>query len=392
MDILINILLVIFFLVMPAGVLWLCRNVSLVGKLGPILTLYGLGMLLSNLGIFPEGAKEIQDIINSAMVPLAIPMMLFNCRFDVRQSKSYLFALLSGVVAVTLTITAGFLLFKNQLGPEGYKIGGIMTGVYTGGTPNLAALQLLLDIDKETFLMLTSYDIIVSGIHIVFLLSGGVGLFRWMLGSKKRKFNKQDQAYIDAQIAENKANPYTFLRTREGMRTLGFISLVTLCVVAVSAGLALLMPDRFFMVVFILTLTTGGVIASFNKKVSSVKQSYDVGLYLIYVFCFVLATMVDFTELDFMGGIHLFWYLLFVVFVSQIIQALLSKLLRVEADIMIVSSVSLIYSPPFVPMIAATLKNRDVIVPGLSVGIIGYVLGNYLGYIMSELLLFMVNG
>jgi len=32
------------------------------------------------------------------------------------------------------------------------------------------------------------------------------------------------------------------------------------------------------------------------------------------------------------------------------------------------------------------MKNKDVLVPGLSIGIIGYAAGNYLGFILSRLL------
>lgn len=37
-------------------------------------------------------------------------------------------------------------------------------------------------------------------------------------------------------------------------------------------------------------------------------------------------------------------------------------------------------------MMAAAMKNRHVIVAGLSIGIIGYAVGNYLGVIIARLL------
>ena len=38
------------------------------------------------------------------------------------------------------------------------------------------------------------------------------------------------------------------------------------------------------------------------------------------------------------------------------------------------------------PMMVAAMKNKSVLVTGLTLGIIGYAVGNYLGYLMSELL------
>ena len=38
------------------------------------------------------------------------------------------------------------------------------------------------------------------------------------------------------------------------------------------------------------------------------------------------------------------------------------------------------------PMIAATMKNRDVVVVGITNGLAGYAVGNYLGYLIYQLL------
>ena len=51
-----------------------------------------------------------------------------------------------------------------------------------------------------------------------------------------------------------------------------------------------------------------------------------------------------------------------------------------------VTSAALICSPPFVPMIAGAIHNREVIVSGLTVGIVGYAIGNYLGVAIAYLL------
>jgi uncharacterized membrane protein len=37
-------------------------------------------------------------------------------------------------------------------------------------------------------------------------------------------------------------------------------------------------------------------------------------------------------------------------------------------------------------MMAAAMKNKDVLIPGLTIGVIGYAAGNYLGFLMSQLL------
>ena len=57
----------------------------------------------------------------------------------------------------------------------------------------------------------------------------------------------------------------------------------------------------------------------------------------------------------------------------------------------IITSASAICSPPFVPVVAAALKNRAVIISGLTTGIIGYALGNYLGITMAYVVKSFIN-
>ena len=68
-------------------------------------------------------------------------------------------------------------------------------------------------------------------------------------------------------------------------------------------------------------------------------------------------------------------------------QILFARLLHIDGDSVMVCSVALINSPPFVPLAAALLGNRDIVILGISVGLLGYMLGNYLGIGIYHLLL-----
>jgi uncharacterized membrane protein len=96
--------------------------------------------------------------------------------------------------------------------------------------------------------------------------------------------------------------------------------------------------------------------------------------------------MADLSKLDFVGGLGLLGYLLVAVFCSLLLQVIFAKIFRIDSDMMVVSSVAFINSPPFVPMMAAAMKNKNVLIPGLTIGVIGYAVGNYLGFLMSQLL------
>ena len=385
MTILEYIIYTLFFCVAPAGVIWACRRYKVLGNIGPIMVLYAIGMVVGNLPFLPDGIKSLQDMIPNVMIPLAIPMMLFGCHFSGREAGLQLKLVVSGFLSVCVAVVVGYLLFGCHV-EEGAEVGGIISGMYTGGTLNAAALQAIFKIDSERFILVNSYDIIISFLYFVFLFSVGIKLFRRLYGEREKVLSAENKAEIEEQIRLAAQNPYRRLWSREGARQFGKMLLYTLAIVAVSAGVALLMPEGWFMVVFILLLTTLGVACSFIPKVRALDLSYDVGMYLIYIFSITIASMADFSNLDLAGGANQLAFMSVAVFISLFIHAVVCRILRVDADSMMISSVAFINSPPFVPMASAAMQNKRALVTGLGVGIMGYAIGNHFGVLMAELL------
>ena len=375
-----NILIVIFFLLAPAGVLRLCRRFPLLGKVGPVLILYLLGILVGNV-FHPPGMAQIQEILTSATVPLAIPLMLLSCTFRRSGTRSQLLALLSGLFAVAVMVIAGYLLFGKSL-DDGAKVGGMLVGVYTGGTINMASLQVMLGVPGETFVLLNSFDMAVSFLYLTFLLSIGIRLFRRWLPWEDPAAENAGQTASD----ESGERPFQGLFTRQGLKDAGVLLAVDAVIIGISAGLGLLAGDKAFMTVLILSLTTLGIAASFWKPLKKRRHGYDMGMYLIYIFSIVVASMADLRNLSIGGSLGLLGYLTLVVFGSLLLSVLLARLLKIDADVMTVSSVAYICSPPFVPMVSAAMKNRGVLAGGLAVGVFGYAAGNYIGFLMARLL------
>ena len=80
-----QILSLLFYFVVPYLVILLCRKYAVLNKIGEILTLYIIGIIVSNVFVFPLGfgdsLKGIQDGLTSVMILLAFPMILFGCDF-----------------------------------------------------------------------------------------------------------------------------------------------------------------------------------------------------------------------------------------------------------------------------------------------------------------------
>lgn len=387
MNIITAIILVVAYCVIPAGVLWLCRKVRWIGKIGPILMLYFLGAIIANIGILPKGEAtlQVQNLLSNAMIPLAIPLMLFSFTFRRRETRDQLIAMITGLLAVIIAVVAGYPIFGSHI-PDGPQVAGMYTACLTGGTVNMAAVSKMLDVDGQQYALLNTYDMMVSFTYLVFIMAIGIRLARKWLPVKT--LDHYDEKAV--QEAGTEKNPYKGLFTKRGIVSnalplLGVTILVIGVSAAVAVGLSKLIPGTFMMF-FILAITTISIAVSFWKPVHKYEYGYDMGMYFIYIFSLVVASMADVRSLDFSGALWIVGFLFFMEVVSLSLQLLTAKLFKVDADTAVIASVTYINSPPFVPMIAASMRNSRVLMPGLSIGIVGYAVGNYLGVLICSLL------
>jgi uncharacterized membrane protein len=343
-DVLYSILVVLIFCLAPALVLWLCRRYPWLDKLGPIIILYAMGIIIGNLPLKPTAMATIQDITTSAAVPLAIPMMLFGCTFTRSELSKQVRVIVSGFLSVAIAVAIGYVFFGKHIA-EGEKFGGIMSGMYTGGMVNAAAIQAIFKVDHDRYMLMCSYDIIISFLYLVFLVSVGYKLFRWLYKEKRNTtLSESEKRELYEQIAQNKRNPYEGLWTAEGLKELGKIVGATILIIGISFAATIPFDKGLFMTIFILMISTLGVACSFIKPVRNMKRSFDIGMYLIYIFSIAMASMADFSKFNFSEGVNLIYYLTIAVFGSLVLHAIFCRLMRIDADTMVVSSVSFINS------------------------------------------------
>lgn len=386
MEVLNSTLILFIFIFAPALVLWLCRRIPILDKIGPIMILYALGIILGNIPWKPAQMPLVQEIATSVSIPLAIPMMLFGCRFTLKEASQQVRVCISGFLSVFIAVVIGYLIY-GRLVNEGAEIGGIMSGMYTGGMVNAAALQSIFKVEEQAYVIMCSYDVVISFLYLVFLVSVGYKFFRWLYGEKQSTtLTTEERRELEEQIAEQKRNPYAGLWSKAGMRELGKTVGITIVVVGLSALATLPFSSDLFDLVFFLTLSTLGVACSFLKPVRTLERSFDLGMYLIYIFSIAMASMADFSHINLAEGLNQIGFLLVAVFGSLTLHALFCRLMRIKADAMVASSVAFVNSPPFVPMMVMAMKNKSVLIVGLGAGIVGYAAGNYFGVVMAKLL------
>jgi len=286
-------------------------------------------------------------------------------------------------ISVVIIVSSGYFIFKDVV-PDSWKVAGMLVGVYTGGTPNLVSLKVALGVDPNLFVMTSTYDMIMGAITIIFFITAGPRVFRAILPPFKNILETEgkDVAIAEAESFEDYSGMFSGGRSLPLLKALGLALLIFI----VSFGVSLLLPKIPQMVVVILTITTLAIIASLVRSINRIEKTFQLGMYFILVFSFTIASMADLGVIFSIGFLGLFAYITYAYFGSLFLHLLLSKIFRVNADDFLITTTAFVFSPPFVPVVAGALKNKDVIITGITVGIIGYVIGNYMGVALAYFL------
>lgn len=358
--------------------------------------LYLVGLAVANLIPADNAVFNVDlsanTLFSNIAVPLAIPLMLMGCDMNNWQVGKAFKVFLSGLLSVLIVTIAGYFIFRNGYhDSKGFaQVCAVATGIYTGGIPNMGAIKQAVSMPDATYLYITSYDLIVTGLYLVFVIFFGKTVFRKLLPAQRGIENRKGKTKTGKQDTAD-AEPNTKIKPfdREH-RGLSFLAIgITLAIAAVSYVVSIWTSKdgEPNMTVLILLLTTLAIGASFLPPMKRQQHSFDLGLYCVYVFCLAIATACNIREMDIAGSLPILYYLGFIILGSLFLQILFAKMLKIDGDSVMVCSVALINSPPFVPLAAALLDNKDIVILGITIGLLGYMLGNYLGIGIFHLLM-----
>ena len=382
MKIAVIILTILFFIIVPALILRLCHLSRWANKLGAVLICYLVGMIFGQF-LIHEWNREVPEMLSTVIIPLALPMLLFelNIRSWKKMAGKAFVSMIISVVSLTVTITIGYYLFKDGVA-EANKVGGLLAGVYTGGTPNLASIKAALNVSDELYIAVNTVDMVVSAFYILFLISIAKKVLGKVLLPYPHKIAAQSDASEEKRIIKRLKIWIQYVSMGNILAAFG----VSLLIAIMGAGVGFAVKNSAIqMAIIILTITTLSIIASNIKAVKKIRGSFDIGMYLILIFSLAVASMANFKGMT-QSVFPLMGFIAVGIFGTLMLHILFCKIFKVDVDTMMATSASLICSPPFVPVVCAAIKNKEVMISGITVGVIGYAAGNYLGVFISYFL------
>jgi uncharacterized membrane protein len=409
------VLLILLYFSFPLVIIYMCKRWSFLKKLGSIVLAYGFGLIFGSTGILPHGSdayhlalqgrpsipnQEVetlvsagtltendalvnsitsaQDKLYSVVVILAFPLLLFslNIKKWLKYAKDGFISMILAFISILVILITGYFIFRDIV-PDSWQVAGMLVGLYTGGSANLVSLKVALGIDPTLFVMTNTYDVIMGAITIIFFITAGPRVFRAILPPFKHYGQRvsPEEAIAEAASFEDFSGMFKKGTLLPLVMALGVSALLFI----MSLGVSFLLPGIPQTVVVILSITTLSVLASLINRINSIKKTFQLGMYFILVFSFTVASMADLGVIFSIGYLGLFVYVIYAYAGSLILHLILSKIFKVNADDYMITTTAFVFSPPFVPVVAGALKNKDVIITGITVGIIGFIAGNYLG-------------
>lgn len=420
-----NVTLLLFYFLTPILIIYLTHINKTLNKVGSIAIAYLVGIVVNNIRILPRASdalrsllpapngdlflpahqakslaeagaitandllvnqmSSMQSLVSNVVILLGIPLLLFS--LDIKRwmhlAPEAMKSLILGVVSIIIVIFTGYLLVGIDL-HEGWKVGGLLVGVYTGGTPNLVSIALALKVSPETFILTNTWDMVMSAFVLVFLMTIAQRIFNLFLPHFSE--TKRHKAICKVMKETEGIDNYLGMLSWKAFRRLGVAMAISLAIVAVSYGLGLLVPKEIQTTVIILSITTLGLLASLVPRINTIENTFQLGMYFVIVFSLVIASMADLRAMfqgDFRG---LPLFVAIAVFGSILVHVGLSKIFKADTDTTIITITALTFSPPFIPAVAASIRNKEVILTGIANGLIGYAIGNYLGVTIAYIL------
>ena len=351
---------------------WLSRASRLEHILSPIVLCYLAGILLRNLDIFPL-RDGISQRFSEVAILFAIPLLLYTTRLEFirRHAGKALYSFILCVLAGLISSAVGAWFFRNTFS-ESWALAGMVTGIYTGGTPNMQAIGLALQVDQEYIILLNAADIVIGGTYLLLLTS----VMHPFLGYVLPRFLPAG-ATPDHSLQEDHPPSISLI-----LKALG----LTMLILAITVGSTLLLFGNLEQTAFImLALTTLSLAASFLPTVRTWKNTFTIGEYFLFVFSIALGMLADIGDIISYGG-DIILFVGVVMYATVILHLVFARLAGIDRDTFMVTSTAALYGPAFVGPICAVIKNQEVLFAGIAMGLLGYAAGNYLGISMAWLL------
>lgn len=382
--------------VIAAVSIYLEQTYSWAGKVTGCILALAFTMVLSNFRIIPAYDTVAYDLVWSWVVPIAIPMLLFKA--DLRKvwkesGKVLGIYLLSGLGTIIGAFIAFFLLQKAI--PELYKLSAMMVGTYTGGSMNLVAMSDAFPLTDKTLLgSAVVADNLFMGIYFVSLTI--IPTIKFFKKHYSHPYEDEMEKYGSA--GENKAAQFWAKKDISLLDVAKVIS-ISFVIVAISTELGKYISSfkpegaGFFVELifglfgnkYLLLTTITAILATYTNVLAKISGAEEIGTFLIHIFFAVIGAPAS-IEIILKKAPWLLVFCALIVVINMIITFIFGKIFRFSVEECCIATNANVGGPTTAAALAIARGWNKLVVPAMLVGILGYVIGNYYGLIVGNIL------
>lgn len=382
MELVLNIVSIVVLFGLPLLLVNLTKKYKILKTIGAITLCFAAGFIYSMLPI--EYDKKSFETISSILVAISIPLTLFS--FDIlsirKLAKSTIISfslLIVSAILVTVGVSAVYLFSTNNLSTAS-ALAGMASAVYIGGTTNLFAVgKALLGEDAAIINLANILESLFGGLFFFSIIS--------VLKIFYHKFLKQGDTTLENKEEINEISKqtdteydYSLLpKTKQETKKTILVCLLAVACLGLGAGLEILINGNMSGSLYIMIVVSVlGIAFSFSKPIRETKGIYQISQYLILVFSQGLAMSVDFSSLA-SEVLPIFLFFMADELAISVVHFILCKIFNIDGGTAIITLTAGLYSPPFVAPVANAYGDRNLIVPGVICGILGFIIANFIG-------------
>jgi uncharacterized membrane protein len=351
-----------------------------------IVSLYFVVMLCSTFGVW-EKTEEITNaykMLRNNLLPAMIFLMLLDA--DLRQIKQLggrmLLAFFIAAASIGVAFVLAFTVFQSYLPADAWKTLTALSGSWMGGTGNMVAIQLALDVPDASMGYTLLIDSIDYALWVMFLLA---------LVPHAKRFNLWVKA--DSQLLEKIGANIDMDKEQQQVDSGGLLILLAtaLLMSALAQSAALWLPTSAYFTPTawtVLLVTVAGVICALTPlgKIAGASQLSMLMLYLIIALIASRANLAELTQ----APLYIALGLMILLF-HGLIMLVMAKWLKLDLFTCGVASLANIGGVASAPILAASYS-KSLIPVGVLMAMIGYIVGTGGGLLVGKVLSFIASG
>lgn len=362
------------------------QRIKFFSKMGPAIIVIFLGIILSNTGMVTR-QSPVFGVIMQYAVFISIPLLLMDVDLKAitKLSKQPVIAMALAVLSVSFVAILAGLVFATKIN-EGWKIAGMFVGTYTGGSSNLTAIGMGLDATAETFAVANTADYVV-GLPSMILFFTIPPILK-----NSKKFKKIWPYRLSEEQYKAGDQSDLLLKSKEwSIMEIGILIGLATFLFWTATILSSFFPEGIASAAKILILTTISILAAQFKQVSSLKGNKDLGMFFGLMFLCVIGFMVDLSSF-FASTLNLALYCAIVIFGTMFLHILLCRLFKINYEYVVISIVAAIGDGMTAAILAVSAGWESLVSIAIVLGLIGAVLGNYIGIPLAFFLKSLIGG